>query len=86
MSRGVSRSRPCQPWFFELDRDTYRLGERMLAGSEWQDEDLVFAQANGQPIDKKTDYDEWTRLHDRSDTSVSAALPGRHDRVRGGSP
>ncbi|MGY1663960.1 hypothetical protein ACI78Q_22240 [Geodermatophilus sp. SYSU D00705] len=33
-------------------------GERMLAGSEWHDEDLVFAQPNGRPIDKKTDYDE----------------------------
>jgi integrase len=39
-----------------------QLGERMLAGSEWHNEDLVFAQANGRPIDKKTDYDEWTRL------------------------
>jgi integrase len=35
-----------------------QLGERMLAGSEWHDEDLVFAQANGRPIDKKTDYDD----------------------------
>ncbi|MCW2901032.1 MAG: Integrase [Streptosporangiaceae bacterium] len=37
-------------------------GEQMLAGSEWNDEDLVFAQANGGPIAKKTDYDDWTRL------------------------
>ena len=39
-----------------------QLGERMLAGSEWQDEDLIFAQPNGRPIDRKTDYDDWTRL------------------------
>ncbi|MCZ2857740.1 tyrosine-type recombinase/integrase [Blastococcus sp. VKM Ac-2987] len=39
-----------------------QLGERMLAGSEWHDEDLVFAQLNGRPIDKKTDHDDWTRL------------------------
>jgi integrase len=39
-----------------------QLGERMLAGSEWQDEDLVFPQPNGRPIDKKADYDDWTRL------------------------
>jgi hypothetical protein len=30
----------------------------MLAGSEWQDEHLVFAQPNGRPVDKKTDYDD----------------------------
>jgi integrase len=34
----------------------------MLANSEWQDEDLVIAQPNGRPIDKKTGYDDWTRL------------------------
>ena len=35
-----------------------QLGERIVAGSEWYDEDLVFAQPNGRPIDKKTDYDD----------------------------
>jgi integrase len=34
----------------------------MLAGSEWPDENPVFAQTNGRPIDKKTDRDDWTRL------------------------
>lgn len=34
----------------------------MLAGSEWRDEGLVFAQLNGRPIDKKTDHDDRTRL------------------------
>ncbi len=29
-----------------------QLDERMLAGSEWHDDDLAFAQANGRPIDK----------------------------------
>lgn len=37
-------------------------GERMLAGSEWQDDDLLFAQANGRPIDKKVDYKHWRDL------------------------
>ena len=49
------------PLVAELHRHkAAQLGERMLAGSEWHDEDLVFAQANGRPIDKKTDYDDWT--------------------------
>jgi hypothetical protein len=34
-------------------------GERLLAGSEWHEEDLVFAPPNGHPIDKKVDYDAW---------------------------
>jgi hypothetical protein len=34
----------------------------MPAGSEWHDEDLVFAQPNGRPIDEKSDYDDWSRL------------------------
>ena len=33
----------------------------MLDGSEWQDEDLVLAQPNRRPIDKKTAYDDWSR-------------------------
>jgi integrase len=47
-----------------------QLGERLLAGSEWHDEDLVFAQANGRPIDKKTDYDDWTRLLQSAGTTT----------------
>lgn len=43
------------------------MGERMLAGSEWQNEDdLVFTQANGRPIDKQSDYDDWCRLLERA--------------------
>jgi integrase len=30
------------------------------------DDDLVFAQANGRPIDKKSDYDDWCRLLERA--------------------
>ena len=43
------------PLVAELDRHkAAQLGERMLAGSEWHDEDLVFAQPNGRRIDKKS--------------------------------
>src|SRR6476661_5713118 len=70
-----------------------QLGEQMLAGSEWHDEDLVFAQANGRPIDKKTDYDDWTallkaagvrhvRLHDGRHTAATLLLSENvHPRV-----
>jgi integrase len=54
-----------------------QLGEQMLAGSEWHDEDLVFAQANGRPIDKKTDYD-WTRLLKAAGVRHVRLHDGRH--------
>jgi integrase len=50
----------------------------MLAGSEWHDEDLVFAQPNGRPIDKKTDYDDWTRLLQKAGVRHVRRHDGRH--------
>jgi integrase len=55
-----------------------QLGEQMLAGSEWQDEDLVFAQPNGRPIDKKADYDESTRLLQTAGVRHVRLHDGRH--------
>ena len=55
-----------------------QLGERMLAGSEWHDEDLVFAQPDGRPIDKKTDHDDWTRLLQRAGVRHVRLHDGRH--------
>src|SRR3954469_9513190 len=57
---------------------TVQLGERMLAGSEWHDEDLVFAQSNGRPIDKKSDYDDWTRLLQTAGVRHVRLHDGRH--------
>jgi integrase len=50
----------------------------MLASSEWHDEDLVFAQSNGRPIDKKTDYDDWTRLLHKAGVRHVRLHDGRH--------
>jgi hypothetical protein len=67
------------PLVAELHRHkAAQLGERMLAGSERQDEDLVFAQANGRPIDKKTDYDDWTRLLRAAGVRHVRLHDGRH--------
>ncbi|MBB3676227.1 site-specific integrase [Modestobacter versicolor] len=55
-----------------------QLAEQMLAGSEWQDEDLVFAQPNGRPIDKKTDHDDWTRLLHKAGVRHVRLHDGRH--------
>ncbi|MGY1760887.1 tyrosine-type recombinase/integrase [Geodermatophilus sp. SYSU D00779] len=50
----------------------------MPVGSEWHDEDLVFAQPNGRPIDKKSDYDEWSRLLQSAGVRHVRLHDGRH--------
>src|ERR1700712_4927092 len=82
------------PLVTELEQQrTAQRGERMLAGSDWEDEDLVFAQPNGRPIDKKVDYKRWckllreagvrhVRLHDGRHTAATLLLSeGIHPRV-----
>jgi integrase len=36
--------------------------EKLLAGSEWLDAGLVFAQPNGRPIDPRDDWEEWAGI------------------------
>jgi len=50
----------------------------VLAGSEWHDEDLVFAQPSGRPIDKKTNCDDWTRLLQLAGVRNVRLHDGRH--------
>ncbi len=63
-----------------------QLGERMLAGWEWRGDDgeigVVFAQANGRPIDKKSDYDDWCRLLERAGVRHVRLHDGRHTAAR----
>lgn len=72
---------------------TAQLGERLTAGPSWHDNDLVFAQANGRPIDRHSDYNAWSRLledagvahvrlHDARHTAATLLLvEGVHPRV-----
>jgi integrase len=67
--------------------------ERIAAGSLWQDHDLVFAQPNGRPIERKSDWRAWkallreadvpeVRLHDGRHTAATLLLAeGVHSRV-----
>ena len=67
------------PLVAELHRHkAAQLGEQMLAGSEWHDEDLVFAQVNGRPIDKTSDYDDWARLLKTAGVRHVRLHDGRH--------
>jgi integrase len=70
-----------------------QLEERITAGSLWEDHDLVFAQANGRPIERKSDWQAWKallheagvreiRLHDGRHTAATLLLSeGVHPRV-----
>jgi integrase len=64
---------------------TAQLAERMAAGSQWHDHDLVFCQENGQPIDPRSDHRGWralltdaqvpqARLHDARHTAATLLL------------
>lgn len=62
-----------------------QLKERVSAGSEWRDLDLVFAQPNGLPLDPSADHRAWkallasvgvrpARLHDARHTAATLLL------------
>jgi integrase len=70
-----------------------QLEERLAAGAEWANLDLVFAQANGRAIERKSDWRAWKsllqeagvrdiRLHDGRHTAATLLLSeGVHPRV-----
>jgi integrase len=64
---------------------TAQLAERLRAGTAWQDNDLVFAQPDGRPLDKRADWREWRavlaaaevrtiRLHDARHSAATILL------------
>lgn len=64
---------------------TAQLAERLRAGSRWEDGDLIFAQPNGRPVDKHTDWEAWralladagvrtVRLHDARHSAATTLL------------
>jgi integrase len=52
--------------------------ERLVAGTEWDDWDLVFAQSNGRPLDKHSDYEAWIKLLNRAKVRHIRLHDGRH--------
>lgn len=70
-----------------------QLEEARVAGTEWQGQDFVFAQANGRPLDRRSDWEHWrallaaagvrqVRLHDGRHTAATLLLTaGVHPRV-----
>ena len=55
-----------------------QLEERLAAGAEWADLDLVFAQPNGKAIERKTDWRTWKRLLHEAGVRDIRVHDGRH--------
>jgi integrase len=52
--------------------------ERLAAGELWQENDLVFAQPNGLPIDPRRDWEDWQELLEASGVAAKRVHDGRH--------
>jgi len=64
---------------------TAQPAERLRAGNRWEDTDLAFAQPNGRPLDKHSDWEAWralladagvrvVRLHDARHSAATTLL------------
>ncbi|MDX2703943.1 site-specific integrase [Streptomyces sp. PA03-6a] len=52
--------------------------ERLAAGELWEEQDLVFCQPNGRPIDPRADYAEWQDILETSGVQAKRVHDGRH--------
>jgi integrase len=55
-----------------------QLGERVAAGPLWEDNDVLFAQPNGRPIERKSDWRAWKRLLSEAGVRDVRLHDGRH--------
>ena len=62
--------------------------EKLAAGDDWEDWDLVFCQPNGRPLDRTEDWKAWKALLAKAGVHDGACMthvtpPGRSWRSRG---
>lgn len=55
-----------------------QLRERMAAGELWEENDLVFAQADGKMIDPRADWEEWKDILSAAGLRDARVHDGRH--------
>jgi integrase len=55
-----------------------QLRERLAAGQLWEENDLVFCQENGRPIDPRQDWDDWKDILSASGLRDARVHDGRH--------
>jgi len=52
--------------------------QRMLAGAEWTDHDLIFTQWNGSPVDPRRDWQDWAEILEQAGIPHAGVHAGRH--------
>jgi site-specific recombinase XerD len=52
--------------------------ERLRAGNAWEDNDLVFCQANGRPFSRTEDWKSWKALLRKADVHDGRLHDARH--------
>lgn len=57
---------------------TQQKKERLAAANIWQDNDLVFCQPDGSPIDPRRDWSDWKSILDEADVRDARVHDGRH--------
>jgi hypothetical protein len=65
----------CGP--FRLHRER-QFEQKMLAGSEWRENDLVFCRWNGDPVDPRQDWQEWKELQEAAGVAHRGVHGTRH--------
>lgn len=65
----------CGP--FRLHRER-QFEQRMLAGAEWKEHDLVFSRWNGAPVDPRQDWQEWKELQQAAGVAHRGVHGTRH--------
>jgi integrase len=65
----------CGP--FRLHRER-QFEQRLLAGAEWRENDLVFCRWNGDPVDPRQDWQEWKELQEAAGVAHRGVHGTRH--------
>jgi integrase len=60
------------------DHRSAQFEQRMLAGPEWTDHDLVFARWDGSPVNPRSDWQDWARILGAAGIPHSGVHAGRH--------
>jgi integrase len=55
--------------------------QKMLAGAEWHDNDLVFTRWNGTPVDPRRDWKSWGDILEAAGVEHAGVHAGRHTAV-----
>jgi integrase len=70
----------CPPQLLQLlnTHHATQAAERLAAGSDWHDHDLVFCRPDGRPIERSDDWQDWQQLLGTAGVRAVRVHDGRH--------